>query len=97
MKKVYEIARGAISKEVVISELKVLHIGERSIFVRGIDPTWNLESEYTLNLTDKDHLNLVDMFETNQVSAWTDDLDIAEEMKGKIERFILTINNAINN
>lgn len=97
MKKVYEVAIGVVSREVIISELSVLHTGETSLFVKGICPTWGVQSEYTLSIDDKNYLNLPDILDTNHVSAWTDDKEKAKEFKIKIERFLKVIENAANN
>lgn len=97
MKKVYEVAIDVISREVIISELSILHTGETTLFVKGICPTWGIQSEYTLSLGDKNYLNLPDILNTNHISAWTDDKQKANEFKAKIEKFLKTIENAANN
>jgi len=86
--KVYDIGINVLSGNAEISELTILCIGEKALFVKGLDVVWGSDSESTLFFYSKDLFNPGKVFNTNTHTVWTDDQNKAKLYAGKMNEIL---------
>ncbi|SIS72862.1 hypothetical protein SAMN05421785_102216 [Chryseobacterium gambrini] len=75
---VYDVGINFSTQEAQVTEQKVLCVGEKALFVSGIDAVWGTKTEGTLYLINKDQFIPEKVFSSNTHSVWTDDKDKAK-------------------
>lgn len=92
---VYEVGINFLTNSPNVKEQKILCVGEKCLFVSGVDPVWGTQSESTLYLSLIESFDPAKVLSTNTHTVWTDNKEKADYYSKEMDK-LLTLRSKIS-